>query len=523
MTRAGGSVSVLTRVDGLDARDGGGVEPPDVQIAAGPGTIVEVVNIAARMWRTSGSDASAPATLPMTTILGVSPDEPMSDPRVIYDAPSSRYFLSILDERTNAILLAVSASSDPTGAWKSYSFPARGCPDQPRLGVDDAVVVLAADVFASCNEDSAVLGGELWVVNKQNVLDAVASPAVRTLGPDPRDASLQPARSLGSTSVEYVVSDNNPFSNAVHLLAVNGVPPAATTLSRLADLPIAPLPPPPDATQPPGGIAITTNDDRILDAVWSGDRLWATANEGCRPPGDTASRACGHLFGIDTSARRLVADAPVSQVGGNVFFPALSLDENGNVVIVYGVSSSTSFPAVAAVARTVDGTLTPAVTISAPGFPHTGRRYGDYFGAATDPTNPSLVWVAGQIPKLGVPHGWGTVIASLSVSAPQIIRPDTTAPRVSAVASSGKAGTLVHLEYRASDDSGRAREHVTVLRGRRTVVKLSTRLASVAAGRTYFVAWRAPRSARGTLRFCIRATDAAGNNSPSSCAPLRVR
>ena len=111
----------------------------------------------------------------------------------------------MLDERTNAVLLSVSQTSDPTGAWQAYSFPARGCPDQPRLGVDDAVVVLAADVFASCNEESAVLGGELWVVNKQNVLDAASSPAVRTFGPDPRDASLQPVRStssdMNSTSV----------------------------------------------------------------------------------------------------------------------------------------------------------------------------------------------------------------------------------------------------------------------------------------------------------------------------------
>jgi hypothetical protein len=524
MTRAGGSVSVLTRVDGLDARDAGGVAPPDVQIAAGSGSIVEVVNVAARMWSTTGSTASTPTSLPLTTILGVPADEPLSDPRVIYDAPSSRYFLSILDERTNAVLLSVSQTSDPAGAWKAYSFAARGCPDQPRLGVDDAVVVLAADVFASCNEDSAVLGGELWVLNKQNLLDAAAVPALRTIGPDPRDASLQPVRSLGPSTVEYVVSVDDPFSTVVHLLAVNGVPPATTTLSRLADLPIAALPSPPNATQPPGASAILTNDDRILDAVWSGDRLWATVNEGCRPPGDADIRACGRLFGIDTDARRLAADTPISQAGGNVFYPALSLDRNGDVVVVFATSSSTSFPAVAAVARTPDGALTPPVTIAAPGFLHTGRRYGDYFGAATDPTDTSLVWVAGQIPKPGVPHGWGTEIASLSVSSSgKTVQPDTTAPRVSAVASSGRVGTLVHLRYRASDDSGRTREHVTVLRGRRTVVELSTRLASVTPGRTYFVPWRAPRSARGTLRFCIRATDAAGNTSPSSCAPLRVR
>src|SRR5207248_1313640 len=255
------------------------------------------------------------------------------------------------------------------------------------------------------------------------------------------DASLQPVRSLGPSTVEYVASVNGPFSTVFHLLALNGVPPAATTLSRLGDLPIAPLPAPPDATQPPGGNAILTNDDRILDAAWSGDRLWATANEGCKPAGDNAERACGRLFGIDTASRRVVADAHVAQAGGNVFYPALSLDGNGDVVIVYGTSSPADFPAIAAVARTADGASTQPVTIAAPGFPHTGRRYGDYFGAATDPTDPSLVWVAGEIPKLGVPHGWGTEIAALTVSAAsRTVRPDAAAPRASALASAGRVG-----------------------------------------------------------------------------------
>ena len=127
--------------------------------------------------------------------------------------------------------------------------------------------MLAADIFSACNEDSPILGGELWVLNKQQLLEAAPTPALRTIGPDPRDESLQPVRSLGASAVEYVASVDDPFSSVVHLLAVTGVPPAATTLSRLADLPIAPLDSPPDGVQPHSFTGVQTNDDRLLDAV----------------------------------------------------------------------------------------------------------------------------------------------------------------------------------------------------------------------------------------------------------------
>src|SRR5207253_4474447 len=74
-----------------------------------------------------------------------------------------------------------------------------------------------------CSSDlSPILGGELWVLNKQQLLEAAPTPALRTIGPDPRDESLQPVRSLGASAVEYVASVDDPFSSVVHLLAVTG-------------------------------------------------------------------------------------------------------------------------------------------------------------------------------------------------------------------------------------------------------------------------------------------------------------
>jgi hypothetical protein len=101
---------------------------------------------------------------------------------------------------------------------------------------------------------------------------------------------------------------------------------------------------------------------------------------------------------------------------------------------------------------------------------------------------------------------------------------DTVAPVVKALASSGKRGQVARLRYRVSDDSGRSREDVTVLRGKRRLATIRGRL-DLADKETlfYFVRWRVPRSTRrGTLRFCVRGVDAAGNRSKESCAALRI-
>ena len=119
----------------------------------------------------------------------------------------------------------------------------------------------------------------------------------------------------------------------------------------------------------------------------------------------------------------------------------------------------------------------------------------------------------------------GVAGSTTAVTAPTAVvatPPDTEAPIVRAVASSGRRGASVRLVYRVADASGRARERVRVLRGSRALRTLSTRLSAREAGRAYYVFWRAPRRAE-RLRFCVQAWDGGGNASRVSCAPLRIR
>jgi hypothetical protein len=103
--------------------------------------------------------------------------------------------------------------------------------------------------------------------------------------------------------------------------------------------------------------------------------------------------------------------------------------------------------------------------------------------------------------------------------------PDRTAPRVTALASTGTRGQPARLRYRVRDASGRSRAQADVYRGPRhlATVRGATAAAGPGAPPTSLT-WRVPRNQTpGTLRFCVTARDGSGNRSRPSCAPLRIR
>ena len=97
-----------------------------------------------------------------------------------------------------------------------------------------------------------------------------------------------------------------------------------------------------------------------------------------------------------------------------------------------------------------------------------------------------------------------------------------TPPHVHALASSGKAGKLVHLRFTVSDNSGATREKVTVYSRSIVTKRIATALAAKKAGTVYSVAWRVPAKPKRPLKFCVVALDAAKNTSAQSCARITV-
>src|SRR4029077_6160355 len=141
---ATGPVATATQtLIGLDDLTAGGFEPPDVQVAAGPGFVVEMVNLAERTWRTGGGSAQTLQTRALSAFFSSGADQ-LTDPRIAYDALSGRWFASISDLDTSSVVLAVSTGSDPTGSWTISSYKAPGGADQTRLRLHERTVGLGA-------------------------------------------------------------------------------------------------------------------------------------------------------------------------------------------------------------------------------------------------------------------------------------------------------------------------------------------------------------------------------------------
>jgi dipeptidyl aminopeptidase/acylaminoacyl peptidase len=96
---------------------------------------------------------------------------------------------------------------------------------------------------------------------------------------------------------------------------------------------------------------------------------------------------------------------------------------------------------------------------------------------------------------------------------------DTTLPTAKALPAKGRAGKTLHLRYRSSDDSGRSSIELDVLYKGSVFPYRFVQLTSKPTGNIPFPT---SKTFKGTLRFCIRAFDPSANESPQSCAAIKV-
>src|SRR3989475_10982246 len=91
--------------------------PPDVQIAAGPNYIVEMVNIFYGVWTKQGALVKVSG---LASLWGSGSDY-IGDPKVLYDPQSGRRFASMLDVSQRSLRVRPSASDEPSGSCHSYA------------------------------------------------------------------------------------------------------------------------------------------------------------------------------------------------------------------------------------------------------------------------------------------------------------------------------------------------------------------------------------------------------------------
>jgi len=416
--------STTTGFIGLRRSESGGWIPPDTQVAVGFDHVVEAVNLEGRIW---SKTRDLVRTFDLNSFFQTSAQ--LSDPKIRFDAASQRWFIAVISYNTSftagAWRLAVSTSPDPTSTFLRYTAAtSKSAPDFPALGINDDKVVLTANAFRG----NSFLGTEFLVIKKADLVSG--SSAASSYFPPPQGLfTIQPAQSLsstcsGSVCTLYMAAVAYNSATSIRVWSVTGVPGvgAGPTVSTVNFSLLSPLTSPPDAKQLGTSTLIQTNDNRLLDAAYRDGKLWVSAGSACTPSGDTSTRACLRLIQFATSSGISKSqDFDFGQTGLYYYYPAISIDGGGNLISVFSGSSAGLFAGVYASGRRstdVANSFQSPVLIKDGENSYTpfANRWGDYSGAAMDPSNSGIVWVAGEYARIEGGSEWGTWIAPLQMS-----------------------------------------------------------------------------------------------------------
>ena len=399
-----------------------GCTPPDGAVGAGPNHVFSMVNTAGIIYTKTGSLVRS--TFALDGFFGV-PGASLSDPQVNFDASSGRWFASIININTNQVLIAVSTSNDPTGTFNLYSLSdPNHLPDQPVTGTNDDKYVVSVNDFNTAG--TSYIGVHYFVLNKSELVAGATTIHLAQNTPDPNMFSLHPAQHLSSSTTFYLVTDctgscvPSPSSTTTTetVVSITGVPPATITVST-SSFSIATSVIGPNARQPGTRTLLVTNDNRVESVVWESNTLWAAWNDACVPSGDTTTRTCLRLVQATTSGSTATKnqDFDFATSGGYYFYPAVTSFQ-GQLAVSFGTSSSSVFPSAAVTGRGASdlvNTLQSPVIARSGSAADTSTRYGDYFGAATDPTptSASTFWLESEYRADSTFQNWNTVISQV--------------------------------------------------------------------------------------------------------------
>jgi hypothetical protein len=162
----------------------GGNASPDTMGAVGPDHVVSVVNhnfgIQSRTGKVIKVVDGDTFWDPLAKLYGVALDP--FDPRILYDRFTGRFiFVSVSNPSPDVakLLLAVSATSDPTGSWVEYGFDVDPTKDRwadyPSIGFNANWIVIQVNMFKMGASGFGVSRSDMYAFNKAQALAGATS------------------------------------------------------------------------------------------------------------------------------------------------------------------------------------------------------------------------------------------------------------------------------------------------------------------------------------------------------------
>jgi hypothetical protein len=403
--------------------------PPDPVIAAGPRHLVAAVN--REIWIFDRSGAQLTSESAASWFNAVAPGCSPYDPRVVYDNFSKRFLMLWLQTRPVPqeayYLLSVSETDDPTGEWTSWALPANVhgttpsgmWPDNGTLGFDSLAIYIVADEYSFADGTSEDV--EVRIILKSELLSAGSDSLHWT---DLWDLSrlqnrvpfrVRPAISHDASGPYYLleVPDELYIRTALVLYRIDSVLSHPTISASF--VPVAEWARAKDAGQKVTDVLLDTRGSSLAGEVHLKNGSLYGVFPVANPSISTYSSI--RYVRINTATRTAEEDVTFGQEGSWYFYPAIAVDGDGNVCIVFNRSGLTEYPGVFFTWRMAGDPpgLQPSVQVAqgwacyrrtdAGGF----NRWGDYNTVVADPLDQKSFWMIGEYGD--GPGAWGTWVA----------------------------------------------------------------------------------------------------------------
>ena len=424
----GNSSTIVQDKSHFDAISATAWTPPDPSLAVGPNHIVATVNMAIAFYDKNGNEEFS-SLLDSTGNPGFFEDIGAGgftfDPKCFYDAHAGRFVVLALeqyDPDESWITIAISDDSDPNGIWYKYrtwsviTNTDNGNTfwvDYPGFGFDDGFYYVTGNLFGLNNGG---WGGVLYrVLDKAPMLigDPVLIADVRKAG----HASMQCTQHYGSSPSAFFIGRRN--NTELRISHINN-PLNPTVVSEFVAVP--------DHGSPGAGVSnpggtVSALDGRIMNSHYRDGSLWTTHGVS----GNNVD-AIARWYEIDlanwpTNPPTLTQSGDAVVSGMSTFFPAISANKRGEVVMVLASANSSTNPSLQLVGRKptdVLGVMGLSTSIVV-GNSGASGRWGDYFDMTVDPNNDTVFWYIGEVQNNS---GWQTVIGSALITCIEDINAD---------------------------------------------------------------------------------------------------
>jgi len=415
-------------IDTSASLTGYGFIPPDMGGAVGNGYVAQMVNDEFSIYTPSGTLATPSTSLDAfyagfginSYAQGGIPD--ISDPRIIYDPSSKRWYASaitVANNVNNTILIAVSKNSNPLDGFTGYSIPStkNQFADFPTLGVEHGAVTISTNNFDANGNytGSAVFSipKAQLIAGKTNLVGVSEFTSTTKFGFTPQGVTSD-GSGTKTTLLSNVFGANGLL---VSTISKNASSHAQLVLTKTINKFSGTLT---NAPTQPGGTTYDPGDNRISSGAYQAGNYIYFDNSVLRGGSDQIQWSV-----LNATTDALVNSGFISIANKDLTYGSISGNADGTFVIGFnGSGATTNISDYGTVCSVMSGSCnTPSllygglannynVTFGGP-----SNRWGDYSWTAPDPNNPDNFWLFEEYPSTD--NSWATVITEVETTVPE--------------------------------------------------------------------------------------------------------